>query len=208
MIFLYGDSHANFSFSSLPYPHSNLYSSSVTMFRVGRDKVIPNFDYRMHNSQSILCFAYGEVDCRCHVQRQINLGRNEEDVINELSHNYINAVRTCVKDRRLVIIVAVIPPTKQSDYESINGPILHEFPFIGSDEQRVRYTKKLNQTLRALCEENGFVFFDPYTHYTDASGCLRYELSDKLVHIKDNRRFLEEFTQLLWEHLPERRTQG
>lgn len=206
MIFLYGDSHANFSFTSLQYPHQNLYSSSVTMFRVGRDNIIPNFNYHMHNTKSILCFAYGEVDCRCHIRRQINLGRNEEDVINELSHKYIQAILNSVKDHRLVIVVAVIPPTKQADYESINGPILHEFPFVGSDEERVQYTKKLNQTLRSLCEHNGFVFFDPYTHYTDASGCLRYELSDKLVHIKDNRQFLEEFKQLLWEHLPECRS--
>jgi len=178
------------------------------MFRVGRDTSIPNFNHNTHNDKSILCFAYGEVDCRCHVRRQINLGRNEDDVINELSNRYIHAIRTSVKDHRLVIVVAVIPPTKQSDYESINGPILHEFPFVGSDDERVRYTKKLNQSLRALCEQSGFAFFDPYTHYTDAYGCLRYELSDKLVHIKDNRQFLEEFKQLLWEHLPERRTQG
>lgn len=37
MIFLFGDSHANFNFKGLKYPNRNLHTNSVTMHRVGRD---------------------------------------------------------------------------------------------------------------------------------------------------------------------------
>ena len=49
-----------------------------------------------------------------------------------------------------IIIVGVIPQTKQSDYEILNGPILHEFPFVGRDEDRVRYTNKVNKLTNFL----------------------------------------------------------
>ena len=43
MIYLYGDSHSNFSFINLNLPHTNNYSTSITMFRIGRDNKIINF---------------------------------------------------------------------------------------------------------------------------------------------------------------------
>ena len=49
MIYLYGDSHANHSFAKLSEPHQNLFQQSVTMFRVGRDRIIPNFDPSTHD---------------------------------------------------------------------------------------------------------------------------------------------------------------
>jgi len=37
------------------------------MFRIGRDNQIINFNNKEHDENSILWFAYGEVDCRCHI---------------------------------------------------------------------------------------------------------------------------------------------
>jgi hypothetical protein len=37
MIYLYGDSHTNNCFKNLTLPHTNFYSNSITMFRIGRD---------------------------------------------------------------------------------------------------------------------------------------------------------------------------
>jgi hypothetical protein len=84
MIYIYGDSHGMFSFKKLNIPHRNYSEISVTMHRIGRDNQIINFNNIEHNNESIICLVYGEVDCRCHIQRQIDIGRSEDDVIYEL----------------------------------------------------------------------------------------------------------------------------
>ena len=88
MIFIYGDSHACFSFKNITIPVINKYEFSLTMFRIGRDNVIINFDSNDLDETNIYCFNYGEVDCRCHIQRQINSGREEDDIITELVDRY------------------------------------------------------------------------------------------------------------------------
>ena len=202
MIYIYGDSHANLSFKDLKYDHINCHKNSITMFRIGRDNIIINFNKDDICENGIIILSYGEVDCRCHIQRQINTGRNEDDVINELVSNYyqtiVKNVNTIANKNVKIIMVAVIPPTKQSDYESLNGPILHEFPFVGSDEDRVRYTKKVNKKIEELAKENHFIYFDPYSYYTRKDGTLIYELSDSIVHLGNNSYFLEElYTKIL-----------
>ena len=166
------------------------------MFRIGRDNTIINFNKNEVTTKDLVCLVYGEVDCRCHIQRQINNGRNEDDVINELVNNYFRTIKNNVNDNVKVIIVGVIPPTKQNDYERIHGPILHEFPFIGKDEERVRYTQKVNILCEELSKSNGYIYFNPYSYYTREDGTLKYELSDSIVHLGDNNFFLKSFTDL------------
>jgi hypothetical protein len=196
MIYIYGDSHANHFFKNLKLPHANYHQSSITMFRIGRDNNIINFNNKQHNLSSVICLAYGEVDCRCHIQRQINLGRDEDEVIHELVDTYFKTIKNNVINYKKVIIIGVIPPTMQSDYESLHGPILHEFPFIGTDAERVRYTKKVNKRLEENCIIYNYVYFNPLYYYTRADGTLKYELSDSIVHLGDNSVFLEMFTEL------------
>jgi hypothetical protein len=196
MIYVYGDSHGHFSFNNLELPYKDYHKSSITMFRIGRDNTIINFNKNEVTTKDLVCLVYGEVDCRCHIQRQINNGRNEDDVINELVNNYFRTIKNNVNDNVKVIIVGVIPPTKQNDYERIHGPILHEFPFIGKDEERVRYTQKVNILCEELSKSNGYIYFNPYSYYTREDGTLKYELSDSIVHLGDNNFFLKSFTDL------------
>ena len=196
MIFIYGDSHAHYNFKNLPLSYRDYHQSSITMFRVGRDKTIINFNSTEHDSDSVICMTYGEVDCRCHVHRQINTGRQENDVIHQLVHDYFESITHNIGLYKAIIIIAVIPPTKQQDYESLHGPITHEFPFVGADEDRVRYTSKVNKLLEQYCNEKGYIFFNSYNYYTRADGTLKYELSDQLVHVCNNEVFLEEFIKL------------
>ena len=207
MIYIYGDSHANLSFKNLPLPHHKFYENSITMFRVGRDKSIMKFDKEgIINDASdasdpstriLISITYGEIDCRCHINRQINLQRDEDDIICELVNKYIDAIIDNIAglDAKIVV-VGVIPPTKQSDYEHLYGQITHEFPFLGSDQDRVRYTQKTNRLLEELSKKNNFIYFNPYLHYTRDDGTLKYELSDNTVHLGDNSHFLEKFVEL------------
>jgi hypothetical protein len=197
MIYIYGDSHAGINFKNLKLDYTDLHYSSITMFRIGRDNIIINFNKDMLQNNDIIILSYGEIDCRCHIYKQIILGRNEDDIINELVVNYFNTIKNNILDiDAKIIIVGVIPPTKKNDYERINGPVLHEFPFLGSDEDRVRYTKKINKLLEEFSIINNYYYFNPYSYYERQDGTLKYELSDKLVHLGNNSYFLEKFIEL------------
>lgn len=168
------------------------------MHRIGRDNRIIKFvNKKKLQGNDIIIIAYGEVDCRCHIQRQIDMGRNEDEIINELVANYIRTIKNNITEAIVnAIIVGVIPPTKQTEHDALHGPIMHEFPFVGSDEARVRYTNKVNKILEELAAENKFIFFNPYSYYTRDDGTLKRELSDLSVHLGDNSQFLKSFNEL------------
>jgi hypothetical protein len=197
MIHIYGDSHSKLNFRNLKLPNINHSVNSITMFRIGRDNIIIGFDKNTIQKKDIIIICYGEIDCRCHIQKQINLGKNEDDIINELVNSYIRTIKNNTNDLDIkIIIVGVIPPTKQTDYEKNYGPILHEFPFVGTDDERVRYTQKVNTLLEELSTMNNFIYFNPYSFYTRSDGTLKHELSDTIVHIQDTSVFLEQFMDL------------
>jgi len=78
----------------------------------------------------------------------------------------------------------------------MHGKILHEFPFIHSDEKRVIYTKKKNNLLNEYCKKYNYIFFNPYDYYTREDGTLKHELSDSTVHIDNNLHILKKFISL------------
>lgn len=202
MIYIYGDSHARFSFTKLKLKYKDLHHPSITMFRIGRDNSIINFDTN-HKFviDDVIVLSYGEIDCRCHIQQQINNSREEDVVINELVEKYFQTIVDSIGKKNLrVIIVGVIPPTRQTDYESLHGPITHEFPFVGTDEDRVRFTQKVNVQLEKMVNthtNNRYTYFNPYSYYTREDGTLKHEFSDTTVHLGDTSHFLEEFYKIL-----------
>ena len=196
MIFIYGDSHAKFSFLKLDLPFMDKHEVSITMHRLGRDNVINNFNSNEHDHDSILIFNYGEIDCRCHIQKQINAGGNKDEIIKTLVNNYFTTIKNSINKYKKIIVVGIIPPTQQNDYEELYGPITHEFPFVGTDNERVEYTIKMNNLIEEQCNFNNFIYFNPYDYYTRTNGTLKYELSDKCVHLGDNSIFLKKFSEL------------
>jgi hypothetical protein len=194
-IFVYGDSHANSNFKNLNC--YNYYENSITMHRIGRDNIIIRFDNKMHNTDSIIIICYGEVDCRCHIQRQIELGREEDTIITELVNGYFNTMKNNIIVYKKIIVCAIVPPMNKSKFELVHEPITHEFPFLGTDASRIRYTRKMNKLIQQKCLEYDYIYFDPYKKYTDDEGCLNYELSDTICHIKENSFVLQELEALI-----------
>ena len=173
MIYIYGDSHSNAGFSELALANKNYSKSSITMFRIGRDNIIINYNQDEVTSDDIVCLVYGEVDCRCHVQRQIDLGRNEDDIIFELVNNYFKTIKNNIKSYKKIIVIGVIPQVNKSLFEeAFGGPITHDFPFVGTDEDRVRFTKKINALKEKLCLEYCYIYFNPYDFCTNKDGTL------------------------------------
>ena len=190
MIYIYGDSHASFCFSKL-YTSKIIQSvAGVTMHRVGRDQKIPYFDISNHTMQTILCFMYGEVDCRCHIRVQVNIGGDEDDIIKTLVDKYIDAIHNSVGSYSKIVVVGVPPPTENAESDL---SVEHDFPFVGFNLDRVRYTEKMNRLIKEKCNELSYVFFAPYSFYTDTNGCLIRMYSDGGVHIRDSTHFIETF---------------
>ena len=82
-------------------------------------------------------------------------------------------------------MVSVIPPVTQSLFEEAYGPIKHDFPFVGSDEDRVRFRTKINALKEKLCLEYGYIYFNPYDFCTNPNGTLDSSNGD--VHIRQEQ---------------------
>jgi hypothetical protein len=197
MIFIFGDSHARFNFAGLTQPHVNHSTNSITMHRVGRDQVLIGFEEGQNDKETVFVCAFGEIDCRCHIQRQIDAGREKEEVINELVSKFMQTCERSFKTFKKVVICAITPALRRSDYESVHGPITHEFPFVGTDEQRVEHTMLMNALLEKSCMKQGYAFLNVISDYQRPDGTLKYELSDQNSHILENSLILEKFDSLL-----------
>ena len=197
---IYGDSHALVSFRNLEIEHRNLFQFSRTMFRIGRDNQIIHFNPDHVSKDRIFCLIYGEVDVRGHIGKQVHYGRHHEIVCKELVNSYLLTIQNNITEYKAIIIVAISPPTASKDHEQCNihnetngGPI----PFIGTDSDRVIYRNCINELLEEGCLKLGYVFFNPYASYTREDGTLKYELSDKCIHVWQNAHILNEFQKLI-----------
>ena len=204
MIHIFGDSHGLNTLKNLDtfnIPNINKSVSAITMHRIGRDNIIINFDKNNIKNNDMICLLYGEVDCRCHIKRQVDSGRQENEVIESLVENYFKTIKNNINtiensSNIKIVIFGVIPPIKKHEYENINGPITHEFPFLGTDEERVKNTNYMNLLLEKHALKNNYYYFYPYDYYRNNDGTLNFELSDKLCHINDNTVILEHFNNL------------
>jgi hypothetical protein len=159
------------------------------MHRVGRDG-LDCYACGVREGDTVY-FVFGEIDCRCHIHKQVNLGSNYEDVIEELMDSYFRIMLANAKGIR-IIVVSIIPPVKYEDFLGANPPLddSHPFPFVGSDETRVKITRDMNNGLEERCKKFGFDFLNIYDHYAREDGTLKFELSDGICHIADNAHVL------------------
>jgi hypothetical protein len=200
-IFVYGDSHAIYSFNHPDLNVVNRHEASRTMHRVGRDNQIPKFYINEHDENSVLLFTFGEVDCRCHIKKQLNLNRDLKEVLEKLVKNYLNAVKNAIGKYSQIIIVGIIPVVRKSDYE-LNHKISDKFPFMGTDEERVSYKILLNKLLEEECQNYpDFKYIYPYKLYENENGTLNYDFSDQFLHISKNTHCVEELKLLIFGNI-------
>lgn len=199
LIYIYGDSHGRFNFSNLPRAHVNKSVNAITMHRIGRDQQIVSFDCKtdLGSGQNVFFFAYGEIDCRCHIKRRLEIGEKLDDVIDRLASQYLKCIEKEITLYKAIIVCAVNPTTNQKDFEAIHGCIDHEFNFQGTDEERILFTTLLNEALQLKCQQHNFLFFNVTDFYKRPDGTLNHDLGDKNVHILNNAHYLIEFEKLL-----------
>ena len=196
MIYVYGDSHGMRSFKGLKLQHVNCSQVSITMHRIGRDKTIVGYSTSHLSTENTFVLVYGEVDCRCHVARQIQLDRDLHEICNELVTEYFDTISKSITTYKKIIVCAVIPQIRRNDYESLFGQITHQYPFIGTDAERIKYTNIVNGLIKEQCEKRGYTYFDGYNSYRRDDGTLDFAFSDKNVHLRENAQFLSEFEKL------------
>jgi len=163
------------------------------MFRIGRDNIIINYNKNEVYPGDTIILVYGEVDCRCHIERQKQLGKTEDDIINELVNKYFQTIKNNIPPQITTIIVGVVPPMNLPEIREPDDPE-NMYPVLGSNADRVRYTSKTNKLLEELSIANNYFYFNPYEYYTSHEGTLIPELSDSCgIHIGDNTFLLEQF---------------
>lgn len=204
ILYTFGDSHSRCkSWKTLSVPNLKIKwydGKPYTMARFSMEKtnILNIKDYGVE-SGNLVCFCFGEIDCRTHYSKPENL-KIYKDLIDEIIPRYFDAIEQNVKQYDIITMVFnIVPPTKINDwliqhYKEHNSDINVAFP--GIDKDRKDIINYMNSKLKEYCEKYNYIFFDIYDKYCDSDGFLKEELKDESVHIK-NPIYMEEFLKKL-----------
>ena len=183
-IHIIGDSHAHNGWEMIDRYQLQLYMNNIgpkLCYSFGRDKLncLNIKKYNVENN-GIVIFCFGEIDCRCHINKHVTKERTYQMIIDDIVENYFKAIEENVKqyDNLYIAVFNVVPPV-----EKYNTVEYEEFPFLGSDEERKSYVLYFNKKLEEYCNKYNYFFFNVYDKYCDSNGFLNKELSDSNVHI-------------------------
>jgi hypothetical protein len=201
-IYCIGDSHAN-TLHGAPNITSIAFGAN-TMHHIGKYGVENMLDYlyntkevikeELFSEDGLLILAYGEIDVRCHINKQIiEKQREEDEVIKTLIDNYINQLKLISTN---VGVLSVVPPIRFYSIDSSEIYSNENFPFVGPDLDRNRYAQKLNEYLYQRCIEENIIYIDVYNPYKDEEGFLIKELSDGNVHIYNRNKIKDILTDI------------
>lgn len=186
----FGDSHSTAEQSVWTFPvdepHAvqTHYLGPVLMHSFGRDGgLTPSslLEYGVTVGDWV-CFCFGEIDCRCHVNKHVSSSQTFEQVIDKLVSSYMAAIaKTSTAAPGVnVAVFMVVPPSRR--HVAFNP----EFPYVGTDEQRCAYTLYMNIALKRACTRFSYTFIDAYDAYVDSEGFLDASKSDGKNHARFN----------------------
>ena len=194
-----GDSHSGI-FSKSKHFTKQFWLGGVTMNRIGRDHLnfksidvcpIEPVHYSIPND-GVLLVTFGEIDVRNHIHKQVELGRDINEICNTLVMNYIRCI---IMNRDLngyknIAILAVNPP-RRGDDPSIE--------MKGTDDQRKSYQVLLNLYLAHYCKETSLYLLDLTSYYSDSDGFLDASKRDPTVHLNFTD-YMEESIETMLDH--------
>lgn len=183
MLNVIGDSHAACSFRDIPNVKIH-YIGPVTLKRVGvlEDEFVSNIVKSLNlTPDDVLLFVFGEIDIRCYVK--INLEHRKsitlEYLLLDWVESYANHISVMPTNGARLGIMSVAPPATFESAQSL------EWPVSGTDEERVIYTKKINELLQSECIKRNWIYLDVYSKYADEKGMLPLHNIFRSVHIND-----------------------
>jgi hypothetical protein len=177
----FGDSHCNAGWNRISGVQRH-HLGPVLCYSIGtKDELLDLGAYGVIDGD-VVVFCFGEIDCRCHVQKHISDTRSYENVIDEIVDNYLRAIKRKVAEfADLKVCAYNVPPAihKETTWQH------PQYPYLGTDEERRAYVEYFNACLRRQCPQVGFTFFDIYDQCVDEEGFLCPQISDRVVHITD-----------------------
>ena len=180
-IHTFGDSHCNAGWSRIPGVKRH-HMGPVLCYSIGtKDELLDLQGYGVADGD-VVVFCFGEIDCRCHIQKHVSKERTHERVIDEIVDKYLRAIQRKVKSLSGVKTCVYNVPPAVHKATTWQHP---QYPYLGTDEERRTYVEYFNGRLRQRCPEFGYVFFDIYDQCVDEEGFLLPEISDGVVHITD-----------------------
>jgi hypothetical protein len=180
-IYTTGDSHSCNGWTGIIQHHLG----PVLCYSFGKEK-LNRCDIRGFNMKDgdTIVFCFGEIDCRCHIHKQIRDTITYQDIINKIVDKYFEAIELNISISKInfnnICVYNVVPPVQKNN---VSNNL--EFPFLGTDEERKEYVLYFNKRLKEKCIENDYIFFDIYNNYIDENGFLIKDLSDGNVHISN-----------------------
>ena len=184
-IFTFGDSHCKWGWHGINNVETNWLGPRLAYTLGKRGINLVNISTRPIENNDVVVFSFGEIDCRTHIYNH----QPYKETIDKIILGYENAVKenlSTLNNNIRMCVLNILPPARKTD-RSYNP----EYPINGTDEERKAYTLYFNQQLKKMCQYNNWVFIDVYDKYADDEGMLSDELSDKIVHIEDNRYLIE-----------------
>jgi len=180
-----GDSHCYFGWCGIITHHLG----PILCYSFGKENLkrcdIRNFNIK---DDDTIIFCFGEIDCRCHIHKHITETITYQDIINSIVNNYFEAIELNVSISQIklknVCVYNVVPAIQKFNAFKDGYPET-EYPHLGTDEERKKYTLYFNEKLKEKCIEKKYIYFDIYNNYVDDNGFLRRDLSDGKVHIEN-----------------------
>ena len=204
VLFTTGDSHSSLFDDSDAYSKvihiravhvNNYHPAAMYTFNLFYAKnVLYENEFNLIKPNDALLFCYGFIDANWLVWKQENnYNRDVDEIIPTLVKNYLDIVLEITARLNIIKIIYNVPPPSDNDYIS---------PYAGSLNERIQYSKKINETLRTECRLRNLEFLDIYDDYCDEIGMLRTELSDGSCHIHTscNKKILEKLKAILTKY--------
>lgn len=174
------------------------------LYSFGRDK-LKVVNVNEISQGDYICFCFGEIDCRCHINKyepdwKLSIDKMVSEYFINISNNVLNLnVKTCVYN--------VIPQLERGtpetmwitewEKENANNPAI--LPTLGSNEDRLKYSLYMNEKIKEYCDKYSFIFFNVYDKYANENGFLNSKYSDGNSHIKDSIYIKEMLIKILNE---------
>lgn len=160
---------------------------AVTMNRIARDGV--NHTLKYHNKffepckGDIVMFVVGEVDCRCHVWKQIHeRNRCEQEVLQDLARRFIEKVSEYQNAYKVTVIIrGIVPPLQYGNHHDAT------YPIRGNIHDRIRWRLTMNRLLEYMSKNHNNIHFFPSPKWAETKDCtMIHDKSDGIIHISNN----------------------
>jgi len=183
-IHTFGDSHAKHVWEAIQTTNLKTHTHHIgakLMYTFGKEKLnLLNISDKQYNviEGDYVCFCFGEIDCRCHIFKYKD---EYQETIQNLVNNYFEAIALNLQTINVKpIVFNVLPPSDLPIGEQ--NP---EYPHLGTIQERITYTKTMNNCLKNGCELYNYIFLDVYDSYCNKEGSLDSAYTRDRVHIKN-----------------------